>query len=347
MIQDARFLRAEFVPSEVVHRDGKVNHLSSVLEPLTRGEPADTALLTGPTGSGKTCIAKFTVNELRQENLDVESVYVNCWEDHTRFKALYRILDEIERTIDIHRQSTPRDVLLERLREHEEVPCVVIFDEVDQLEDKRILYDLNRLPQYSLILIVNREEELFAGIDDRLASRLRGSERIRFNRYKIDQLVDILQERAKHALIPNVVDESELELIADAASGDARVAITTLRIAARHAEQGATDRITEDIIENAVPEARQELRQKNIEALTPHQRAVYDVIEEHGEIAPGDLYQEYRNHVEDPKADRTIRNYLNKLEQYNLITAEGSTRDRVYRCVGPATVSDNETEYVG
>jgi orc1/cdc6 family replication initiation protein len=323
----------------VVHRDGEVNYLSSVLEPLTRGEPADTALITGPTGSGKTCIAKFTVNELRQENLDVESVYVNCWEDHTRFKALYRILDEIERTIDIHPQSTPRDVLLERLREHEEPPCVVIFDEVDQLEDKGILYDLNRLSQYSLILIVNREEELFAGIDDRLASRLHGSERTRFSRYTVDQLVDILQERAKHALVPNAIGESELELIADAASGDARVAITTLRIAARHAEQGTAERITPDIIESAVPQARQELRQKNIEALTPHQRAVYDVIEDHGAIAPGNLYREYRDRVDDPKADRTIRNYLNKLEQYNLITAEGSRGDRVYRCVGSSAVS--------
>ena len=344
MIQDARFLRAEFVPSEVVHRDAEVNHLSSVLEPLTRGEPADTALITGPTGSGKTCIAKFTVNELRQENLDVESVYVNCWEDHTRFKALYRILDEIQRTVDIHRQSTPRDVLLERLREYEEPPCVVVFDEVDQLEDKGILYDLNRLPQYSLILIVNREEELFAGIDDRLESRLHGSERIRFSRYTVDQLVDILQGRAKHALVPNAVEESELELIADAASGDARVAITTLRIAARHAEQESVEQITADIIESAVPEARQELRQKNIEALTPHQRAVYEVIEDHEEIAPGDLYQEYRNRVDDPKADRTIRNYLNKLEQYNLITAEGSTRDRIYRCVGSNAVSSPSPE---
>lgn len=74
MIQDARFLRAGFVPSEVVHRDPEVNHLSSVLEPLARGETADTALITGPTGSGKTCIAKFTVKELRQENLDVDRV---------------------------------------------------------------------------------------------------------------------------------------------------------------------------------------------------------------------------------------------------------------------------------
>ena len=344
MIQDARFLRAGFVPSEVVHRDPEVNHLSSVLEPLARGETADTALITGPTGSGKTCIAKFTVTELRQENLDVDRVYVNCWEDHTRFQALYAILDELERTVDIHRQSTPRDVLLNRLRDHDESPCVVIFDEVDQLEDKGILYELNNLQQFSLILIVNQEEELLAGLDERLASRLRGSERIRFSAYSVDQLVDILWERAKRALVHDAIEGTELERIADAASGDARVAITTLRIAARHAEQDGTGRITADIIESALPEARQELRQKNIDALTPHQRAVYDVIDEHGEIAPGDLYEEYRQRVEDPKADRTIRNYLDKLERYNLVTAEGTTRDRIYRCVGSSAMSDPAPE---
>jgi Cdc6-like AAA superfamily ATPase len=328
----------------VVHRDHEVNHLSSVLEPLTRGEPADTALITGPTGSGKTCIAKFTVDELRQENLDVEGVYVNCWEDHTRFQALYRILDDIERTVDIHRQSTPRDVLLERLRDHDSPPCVVIFDEVDQLEDKRMLYDLNDMAQFSLILIVNQEQELFAGLDDRLASRLRGSERIRFGSYSIDQLVDILRERAKRALVPNAIEQSELEHIADAAGGDARVAITTLRIAARHADQGNDDRISTDIIESALPEARQALRQKNIDALTPHQRAVYNVIEEHRKIAPGALYAEYKQRVEDPKADRTIRNYLSKLESYNLVAAERSTRDRVYRCVGSPPGSGSGSE---
>jgi hypothetical protein len=35
----------------------------------------------------------------------------------------------------------------------------------------------------------------------------------------------------------------------------------------------SVEQITADISEKAVPEARQELRQKNIEALTPHQRA--------------------------------------------------------------------------
>lgn len=212
----------------------------------------------------------------------------------------------------------------------------MIFDEVDQLEDKGILYELDRLPQLSFILIANREDELMAGLDDRLASRLRASERIRCSRYTVDQLVDILRERATRALVPDAIENSELELIADAASGDARVAITTLRIAARHTEQESDSQITAEYIECALPKARQELRQNSLDALTPHQRAVYDIVEEHGQISPGSLYQEYLTRVEDPKADRTIRSYLQKLERYNLVTSEGTTRDRSYSCVQSA-----------
>jgi len=331
MIHDARFLRVEFVPREVVHRDAEVNHLSSVLEPLTRGEPADTALITGPTGAGKTCIAKFTVDRLREENLDLESIYVNCWNDHSRFQALYRILDGLQSTIDIHRQSTPRDVLLNRLREYEGSRCVVILDEVDQLEDKGVIYDLNQLPRFSLIQIANDGEKLLAQVDDRLASRLRGAERIRFHRYTTDELVDILRERAKRALIPNAVDQSELEAIANEAGGDARVAISTLKHAARRANQADAKKVSEEHVQSALPDARQEIRQKNLDSLTEHQRVVYEVIEEYGEIAPGDLYHEYRTRIENPKSDRTIRNYLKKMVRYNLVTTEGSTRDRVYR----------------
>jgi hypothetical protein len=35
--------------------------------------------------------------------------------------------------------------------------------------------------------------------------------------------------------------------------------------------------------------------------------------------------------VGDPKTQRTVRNYVSKLEQYNLVVAEGNTKARVYR----------------
>ena len=37
--------------------------------------------------------------------------------------------------------------------------------------------------------------------------------------------------------------------------------------------------------------------------------------------------------MEDLKSGRTVRNYLKKMKRYNLVTAEGSTQDRLYRCI--------------
>ena len=134
MIRDARVLRAGFVPREVEHRDSEVDHLSSVLQPITNGEPADTAIVTGPSGAGKTCITQYVTERLREEVLDVHATYVNCWRNYTRFRALYQILDDLGKTIDIHRQSTPHDELVDRLQQYDGPRTVVILDEVDQLD---------------------------------------------------------------------------------------------------------------------------------------------------------------------------------------------------------------------
>lgn len=333
MIEDARVLREDFVPGEVVHREAEVEHLSGVLEPVTRGEPAETALLTGPSGTGKTCIAKFTTERLREERLDVETLYVNCWQNYSAYRALYRILEGLGQNLDIHRQSTPRDELIERLRNYTGEHCVLVLDEVDQLQDKRILYDLHDFSQFSMVLIANSETELFGDMNDRLTSRLRGSDRVHFDRYDLDALVAIMAQRVDRGLARNIVDRSLLEMIADEAAGDARVALSILRSAAQAADRDGAETITAERITNAVPEAREAVRQKSLDALTPHQRAVYDIIEEAGSIEPADLYDAYRDLVDDPKTDRTVRNYLSKMEQYNLIEADGNSRDRIYRLV--------------
>ena len=140
MIRNARVLHPEFVPGDVVHRQYEINTLTAALEPLTDGDMTDPAFLFGPSGTGKTCIARYTVEKLQETVFDLETQYVNCWEEYTRFKVLYRVLEGINESYDIHRQSTPRDVLLDRLRENDKSPYVVILDEVDQLEDKRVLY---------------------------------------------------------------------------------------------------------------------------------------------------------------------------------------------------------------
>jgi Cdc6-like AAA superfamily ATPase len=335
MITDARVLRADFVPRDVEHRDGEVDALSAVLEPLVDGEPSDPALLLGPSGAGKTCISQFTLEQLRQEVLDIDVQYVNCWQNYSEYRVLYRVLEGLGKTVDIHRQSTPRDELLERLRQYDGPPCVVILDEADQLEDKRMLYHLHSLPKFTLVLIANEEREIFSNADDRVTSRFVGAERIRFDRYTVPELVSITAARSRWGLAPDSVTEDILRTIADVAAGDARAALSILRNAARHAEQAGEERITPDLLESAIPDARLEVRRKNVDTLTPHQRALYELVEDRGTVAPSDLYEAYRERVESPKADRTVRNYLQKLARYDLIRIEGTSRDRRYRRVEP------------
>ncbi|ATW88430.1 orc1/cdc6 family replication initiation protein [Halohasta litchfieldiae] len=330
MITDARVLQPEFVPNDVKHRSAEVSHLSDTLRPIVDGERATNSLLYGPSGAGKTCIAQFTIEQLRENVVGLNYQYVNCWEDHTRFKTLYRLLDGIDSTFDIHRQSTPKDELLERLREYDGPPYVVILDEVDQLQDKSLLYDLYRIPHITMVLIANREEDVFSTLDDRLNSRLGACPRIRFGQYNISELVTILEDRARWGLEPDAIDTQRLETIADYAAGDARVAISIFRNAARVAQQNGDDSITLDVIEQVVPEAKSEIRQKTTDKLTDHQQVLYDTITEAGEIGAGDLYDAYCEAVDDPKTRRTMRNHLSKLEQYNLIFAKGNTKARTY-----------------
>ncbi len=339
MIRDARVLRAGFVPREVEHRDAEVNHLSSVLEPITNGEPADTAIVTGSSGTGKTCISKFVTERLREEALDVEITYVNCWRNYTRFRALYRILDDLGATIDIHRQSTPHDELVDRLQQHDGPRTVVILDEVDQLEDPSVIYDLHSLPQFAIICIANNEEELFSRVDDRLVSRLRSSEHVRMDKYHDEQLYDILSARAKWGLDEDVVTDDQLYRIADAAAGDARLAIGILRTAASTADRENRERIADEMLLDAAEDARAQIKQRSLDSLTPHQRAVYDIVREYGPLGPSEIYERYTKAVDDPRTKRTVRTYLSKMEQYNLLEAEGTSRDREYSLVDSAVAS--------
>jgi len=333
MIRDARVLQPEFVPRDIVHRTHEVNTLAAALDPVTRGEQGETTLLHGPSGVGKTCIARYIADDLRREAVDINTKYVNCWEDYSRFKTLYRILEGINRTLDVHRQSTPKDELLERLRDYDGPPYVVILDEVDQLEDKRVLYELYRTQSLTMVLIANQENELFEPLNARLTSRLRTATRIQFDRYSVDELVGILDPRVRLGLREEAVTNEQLKLIANAAAGDARVGIEVLRVAARRATHEGLDSISDNIIQDAVSEAKSEIRQRNVERLTSHQQIVYKIISEYEEIAPSDLYAEYHDRADNPKTDRMVRNYLKKMERYNLVRAEGHNRGRTYHSV--------------
>jgi len=164
MITNARVLQQEFIPREVQHRDSEVNYLPSNHNPITQGDSVEPTLLYGPSGVGKTCIAQFLLEELRRSVVNLNTQYVKCWEDNTRFKTLYQFLDGVDKTVT-PRHFTPRYVLLERLRGYTGGPYIDILDEVDPPRNKELLYDPHHIQPLKLILIANREEDVFGPFD--------------------------------------------------------------------------------------------------------------------------------------------------------------------------------------
>lgn len=328
MIWNARVLQDEFLPKEVVHRHTQMNRIAGALEPVVEGDKPQNAFLEGPSGAGKTCIARYSLDRLQEQLLEVDTHYVDCWQHSNRFRVLYKVLEGVGTTYDIHR-STPHDEMLERL-ETLETPYIVIMDEVDQLEDKDVLRELYAIPQITMVLIANREEDVVATLDERLQSRLRSSERIRFEKYGDDEIISILRDRVQWGLDPECISSSQLRTIAKAAAGNARDAISILRSAARRAELNDSEEISDQFIEEAIPEARAEIRQKNVERLNEHQQILYDIICDARKISPRNLHGRYKDSVDEPRTKRTCRNYLSKLQRYNLISAHGEGRSRVY-----------------
>lgn len=328
MIWNARVLQDEFLPKEVVHRHTQMNRIAGALEPVVEGDKPQNTFLFGPSGAGKTCIARYSLDRLQEQLLEVDTHYVDCWQHSKRFRVLYKVLEGVGTTYDIHR-STPHDEMLERL-ENLDTPYIVVMDEVDQLENKDVLRELYAIPHITMVLIANREEDVFATLDERLQSRLRSSERVRFEKYSDNEIISILRDRVKWGLDPDCISQEQLSMIAEAAAGDARDAISILRSSARHAELNDNEVIKNQYIDEAIPEARAEIRQKNVERLNEHQRILYDAISEDGPIQPSELYSKYSNLVDDPRTKRTCRNYLSKLQRYNLIEAHGEGRSRVY-----------------
>lgn len=331
MIEDARVLNEEFIPQEIEHRNDELNRLSRALAPCLSGGDPENTVLYGPSGTGKTCLARYALDQLHEQSPDIDTQYVNCWQNYSRYRVSTELLAGLGVDLTVNRHSTAKDEYPHLIEDTLDGPYVVILDEVDQLQESEVLYDLHRLSQVTMILIANRETELFYNLDERVASRLKGAVRLEMNKYSVDELVEILHARVRRGLAPESIGTEQLRVISDIAAGDARVGLSILRAAAKYAESDGRDTITESVIEQVVPDAREVLRKKNIEKLNGHQVTLFELLKEHGPASPGDLVELYEEAVDDPMSGRTVRNYLSKMEQYRVIESVGRSRSKRYQ----------------
>ncbi len=337
IIRNAQALTTDFIPSRIFSRDGQLQAMRDDMRPLLKGLSPRHSFLFGKPGTGKTCMARYVAEELAQHTSSVAPVYINCWESTSRFKVLYTILQRMGYVLSVHRKGTPTDELMDILRKKlEEKQAVIILDEVDQLEDDKILYDLISLPKTCLILISNNETA-FADVDQRVRSRLAAADHVEFPEYKTDEIMGILKDRIEWGLLPAVIKNAQVEMIAETAGGDARVAIDILRIVAESAENQDLEKIPDKLIESSLPQAQVARKDENLTRLNPYQRAIVDILTRNGRTDSGTLFRELqgiaRKQKLEPIVDRTFRKYMDKMLRYKMVESEGSGRWRTYRLI--------------
>ncbi|WP_302080532.1 Cdc6/Cdc18 family protein [Salinibaculum rarum] len=335
MISDARALEHHFVPQDLNHRGGQIDALAAALEPITQGATGEHTLIVGPSGSGKTTLAKYVARKLERQRLDFEWGYVNCQSDPSPTAALHQLVKSAG--VDVRRpEGTSRGYYFDRLAEHDG-QLVTIVDEVNVISDPSLLHALHETPGVTIVGICIDDDDLLATADlnSGTESRLRSMRRLSLTRYTHDEILDILAYRVEHGLDSERVTDSALEAIADVAAGNARVAITHLRRAAKTVYESDYDTLTSDVVSEVADAAQAAVHDLHVRSLGTHQRALYTIIRDAASagVRAGELHDKYEHRVQNPRGRSMRRRYLSSLERYGLITKSGSGRGTTYRVV--------------
>ncbi|HEQ78934.1 MAG TPA: hypothetical protein ENN76_01555, partial [Euryarchaeota archaeon] len=199
-----------------------------------------------------------TENQIRYHR--VEYNYINCEVVDTAYGILQNIGNKFAREYDDRIPPTgwSTERVYNSLREKldEERRCIIIvLDEIDKLVYKSgddVLYQLVKLnddlqkASVSLMCISN-DLNFTQWLDIRVKSRI-NEEKLIMQPYDARQLEDILERRVEMAFQSSAVAEGVVQLCSALSArehGDARRALTLLRVAGEIAERGGENRVDE------------------------------------------------------------------------------------------------------
>ena len=321
-------LSPEYLPTLLPHRENEIKLLARNLLPVTRNKPPQNTFIYGPPGIGKTATVKYVFRDLEEYagNI-VKTVYINCWDYRTAQAILSKIV--IELGFPVQRRGWAKDEIVSRLVESLEKTkkaLIVCLDEVDQLifRSQEVLYDLLRINQYVKnpvgLIFISNDPYVFANLEQRIRSSL-SIEEIEFKPYSLEEMKDILEERAKLAFFS--VEKGVVLLAANHAvkkGGDVRVGLECLLKAGRIAERENANLVKVEHLKKVLKEVKRVKPRILRERLNESEKEILKILEEEKRnFTSGELYRIYSDKTKNPVSERSFRNYLNHLASIGLI----------------------------
>ena len=263
IIKDSSVFDYDYIPRNLVNRDGQMHQLESLFRPLVESNRPCNAFLLGSVGTGKTVTAKRFCNDMKDycsgKGMKLDVLYVNCRSNNSESAVLIDLIHHFDPGYPDRGFSTEEmaRILKNHLNKNRS-PLVIILDEVNVLLKKNsvdIIYQITRMSDdvakpapVSLIMI--SQESVYEMMDEASASTFRRSITIKFNKYSYEELRTIVKERSEIALFPGRISDDAIEQIADSSEeyGDARMAVELLERSASLAEESTVGEVTvEDV----------------------------------------------------------------------------------------------------
>jgi archaeal cell division control protein 6 len=332
LFQNESVFTPAYVPKDFIHRDSEIGEIMLALKPGLRGVASVNTLVYGPPGTGKTSAVKYAFEELRQASKKLLPIYINCEDISTPYGIFAKIYEAVYGLSPPSTGKPIEDVkerVFSRLKK-EDRGLVVALDELDRLAADRtidrVLVDfLKAHSTYGYdkigIIGITIKEDLLANLDEKTRS-VYNPTRILFQRYKKNEIKDILGNRARYGFYDGALTDNLLTYITDKTydSGDLRTGIDLMRRSGLLAEKDAVRKITKEHIDKAhgnLPSARIE---EAIEKLLPEDKDLLERITQKESWISGDLYKDLRKDTE--VSTKKYNEILSKLERMSLIKAE-------------------------
>lgn len=343
------YLNHRFLPDKLPHREEQIRQIARYwVEALNDITPPDITLY-GKTGTGKTAAANFAKNQLKEASkeykdsmVDIKTAYIRCTDYTTEYQVIARLCQILGYDVP-YRGWTKAEVvnafrnIFKKPSFGKEIMLIVILDEIDILLKKDgdgILYTLTRTDNVAILSISN-----FIDFKQFITPRAKSSFRDReivFPPYGAEQLVDILQERAKLSFKEGALEDDVIPLCAALAAkeeGDARYALDLLRTSGELADNQELGIVKSSNVREAKDKIEHSKVKEIIETLPSQQLRVLESIlyltKQDEEISSGKLFDVYKGLAKgDSVSYRRIFDFVSELELLGLISTNTVSRGR-------------------
>jgi archaeal cell division control protein 6 len=359
LIRNRQSLTIDYVPERLPFREQEENAVAQVLSTVFRSARPSNLLLFGEPGTGKTAVVKKVVERLtskaKELSSGVQAINVNAKGASTAYKVLFEIAEELglNREQDKAKQvpftglsigeATSR--LLQFIQK-KKMGLILVIDEIDSLVDKSgddILYSFTRANQqitkggFVSLIGISNSLDFKDKLDPRVRSSLSEEEMI-FNPYSIEQLRQILNERSKIAFTGGAITDAAINLCAAMAGrehGDARKAMTLLRVAAEIAERQSAPKVDEKHVRAAQEKIERDLPYELLKNQPTHMKLVILAIAKSKDGFTGDVYDMYSSLCkgvdQDPLTQRRVTQMISQLDLLGLVATDVINQGRYGR----------------